>query len=718
MNNGLKPVETLRPFTRLCMTIGALPTSYLVSMTYEEQLIWFCNYLEKTVIPTINNNGLAVEELQAKYVELKSYVDNYFDNLDVQEEINNKLDEMAESGELTDIIAQYLGLAGVLAYDTLEDLEEAENLANGSITRILGKNNYNDGFGCYYKIRTIQNTDVVDGDLIIAITNDPSLVGEKIIDTNYKYFYVKTTDSFDTIQNYFSVNAPKEIIFEKGNYTFTDTFRLTKNTKINLNNSNLTFNIPKWTDDWENSHGFFNFKADDEFLGYDGNGNIEIFNGTITHGNISVCHAYNIVIRNITFNECNNDHAIEICAINNMIVDNCIFNGCWTDGEHIEKECLQFDEATYSNFPFFDSQDNASYDNTYPKNIVIKNCEFKNSTTEGYVMNNCIGNDSYINDSYIENIIIENNFFNNSLNLSIQLYNIKDVIIKNNNFYCNNADALTNEGTHIRLRNQFENVVIENNIFTSNYRAIQTAIPDNTKNGLFIKNNIFKDYTNVQSNISIITLLNTNNTYIEKNSFSNFIISCIRADRINNASSNKYVIDGNLFSSTLSITDNLVKIYDGLSYITKNDFDISSTTQAVIVFDNNCNTSYLKSNTYCEYLYTGNKMINFNGYDKNKKNIENVQLAWWGEATSLDDQALLNNLSFSDYKQMVLTIGYGSGTYIFYLQGFTMPAQQYLDARTFKFSIGSNVLTFTINNDGTFDFNGQGNPLRNVQLIN
>ena len=41
----LKKVETIKPFTRFLMTIGELPSSYLVSMTYEEQLLWFCNFL-------------------------------------------------------------------------------------------------------------------------------------------------------------------------------------------------------------------------------------------------------------------------------------------------------------------------------------------------------------------------------------------------------------------------------------------------------------------------------------------------------------------------------------------------------------------------------------------------------------------------------------------------------------------------------------------------
>ena len=39
---------------------------------------------------------------------LKNYVDDYFDNLDVQEEINNKLDQMATDGSLTNLIKAYV----------------------------------------------------------------------------------------------------------------------------------------------------------------------------------------------------------------------------------------------------------------------------------------------------------------------------------------------------------------------------------------------------------------------------------------------------------------------------------------------------------------------------------------------------------------------------------------------------------------------------------
>ena len=74
MNDNLKPVATLPPFRRLCMTIGELPTSYLETMTYYEMLVWFTEYMRNTVIPTINNNGEAVSELQTLYIELKEPV--------------------------------------------------------------------------------------------------------------------------------------------------------------------------------------------------------------------------------------------------------------------------------------------------------------------------------------------------------------------------------------------------------------------------------------------------------------------------------------------------------------------------------------------------------------------------------------------------------------------------------------------------------------------
>lgn len=126
MNENLKSVEKLTPFTKMIMTIGTLPSSFYASMTYYESLVWLYNYLSQTVIPTVNNNAEVCEELQQKFIELnqdekdfkeyidgqveelETYMNNYFENLNVQEEINHKLDEMALDGTLTNLIGNYI----------------------------------------------------------------------------------------------------------------------------------------------------------------------------------------------------------------------------------------------------------------------------------------------------------------------------------------------------------------------------------------------------------------------------------------------------------------------------------------------------------------------------------------------------------------------------------------------------------------------------------
>ena len=219
-----------------------LPAVYDESLSYYELL---CKVIAKLNETIDLSNGTA-EGLK----ELQDYVANYFEDLDVQEEINNKLDEMAESGELTDIIAQYLQLAGVLAYDTKTAMKSAENLVNGSIAKTLGNTTYKDGQGSFYKIRQIQNTDVVDDNNIIALS-DPDLVAEKIVDynandpTNPCYYGADPTGTYDSsvaIQKCLDANIEKQITFTCGTYLVNTPIEVSYNNKyggIDFNNSTI-----------------------------------------------------------------------------------------------------------------------------------------------------------------------------------------------------------------------------------------------------------------------------------------------------------------------------------------------------------------------------------------------------------------------------------------------------------------------------------------------
>lgn len=58
------------------------------------------------LIGSVNNQNKTIADYIQKFVDLKDYVDTYFTNLDVQAEINNKLDQMTADGTLASIINQ------------------------------------------------------------------------------------------------------------------------------------------------------------------------------------------------------------------------------------------------------------------------------------------------------------------------------------------------------------------------------------------------------------------------------------------------------------------------------------------------------------------------------------------------------------------------------------------------------------------------------------
>ena len=80
-----------------------LPLVYDDSLSYYELLCKVVNYLNNT-IADVNTLGTDVDNLNRAYNELQRYVNNYFSTLDVQEEINNKLDVMAQDGSLSALI--------------------------------------------------------------------------------------------------------------------------------------------------------------------------------------------------------------------------------------------------------------------------------------------------------------------------------------------------------------------------------------------------------------------------------------------------------------------------------------------------------------------------------------------------------------------------------------------------------------------------------------
>ena len=230
MNEQTK-VETLKPFTRFLMTIGELPTSYLMSMTYYEQIIWFTKYLQETVIPAINNNAQAVIEIQ-----------EFINNLDLQDEVDNKLDEMAESGELEEIMADYLNSKAIFGFDNVSSMKSATNLIDGSFAETLGYYSKTDKGGAKYKVRKITNADVVDEMTLIAL-NDESLVAELIVPTEINVIQLGAkndgiTNASSYFNKLFTLSASKFII-PTGTYLLNSSVVLNNVTNKSIENNGV-----------------------------------------------------------------------------------------------------------------------------------------------------------------------------------------------------------------------------------------------------------------------------------------------------------------------------------------------------------------------------------------------------------------------------------------------------------------------------------------------
>lgn len=211
MNN----INELKPFPRFCCTIGAIPSSYIVSLSYEEQLLWLCDYIQYTLIPTLNENYNIVNDFQNNVIEfennvtsqineltnlynkLKDYVDNYFNDINLQNEINNKLDEMAENGEFDLILSRIIPNNIMQYFDTLNDLKKAK-LKEGQFATTLGYYEKFDGGNATYKI--IKNeTETIDN--IFNYLLDNNNIASLINKNNFNILQIGAKRNDNTFDN-------------------------------------------------------------------------------------------------------------------------------------------------------------------------------------------------------------------------------------------------------------------------------------------------------------------------------------------------------------------------------------------------------------------------------------------------------------------------------------------------------------------------------------
>lgn len=357
-------IETVgKPYMRYLAKV--IPLAFDESMSYYEQVCSFKHYLINEIMPVINNNAEAVQELQ-----------DYLENLDLQDEVDNKLDEMYENGQLQSIIEEFLELQVVFNYQTVSDMKQATNLVNGSYAKTQGFYNSYDNGGSLYKIRTIINTDVVDEKYLISLY-DQSLVAELIITSEMNLNQTGVTendnasDDINKLLTYTQIN--KINLDKETTYNFSTSINL--NRKIEIDGNNATCNFTSETSYLFNILTNYNNKpvlTNLHIIGNDTNGFINarlsndgwgvsyILKSSIIDKFLNIINGYNVfnaIHENVIFNSDYGYFTFNAPTITNDI----LFSSCYIRGYN----------GTYDNYPAY------KFNFTNVKNINFFMCAFE-----------------------------------------------------------------------------------------------------------------------------------------------------------------------------------------------------------------------------------------------------------------------------------------------------------------------------------------------------
>lgn len=225
MNDKIQKAPMVPPFVRF--VCSAVPMVFDDSLSYYEALCALWKWLQDDVVNVINNNATVTEEYIELTKELKTFVEDYFDNLDVQEEINNKLDQMAEDGTLEEIMAHYLEAKVAWTFDTVAEMKASTNLVNGSYAQTLGYHSVNDGGAGIYKITNTGIANEMDvvavgslyAHLVTSTTLHPEMLGAYGDDTH---------DDSAALQRAFNLNNCNVELLNGKTYSFATTLVIDK----------------------------------------------------------------------------------------------------------------------------------------------------------------------------------------------------------------------------------------------------------------------------------------------------------------------------------------------------------------------------------------------------------------------------------------------------------------------------------------------------------
>lgn len=455
---------------------------------------------------------------------------NYINNIDISDEVNQKLDKMAEDGTLDNILSSYINNNVNRIYNSLELLKIAELDENIKV-QTLGYYSINDGGGATYIIRNTTPSGYYE-------TLDNGKFAELIIKNNtinIKQIGAKCNNIDDDSSILIKSLLLADNIIVNNTLIKTDHLQLENINNKKLLNGKITLVF----DDINNKYPIFtNFNNIEfnniEFIGNNhastmlsfNNSNSIIFNNCIIDGK-----GYNSGVRDNT--KSNNGISFNTCK--NVIVNNSIIKNIQYRYGIILTACSDFN-ITNNYFEYIGGSA-IEMSNSNIKGFINNNkCYYCNITDLGQELINATDGviDTYgkLDDltDFNKDIIISNNIISYYGNVNIPNYGIrvsasKDIIVTNNII----KNKLTTNGNYMliqdRNNNPASNVSIVANQFLcddSNCFPGQFVI---RTTGLNIKvvENIFDtivNYTTVATQI-IYIYSNVNDCEISNNKIGN-----------------------------------------------------------------------------------------------------------------------------------------------------------------------------------------------------
>lgn len=474
------------------------------------------------------NTKTTVEEYINQFNELHDYVHDYFDNLDVQEEINNKLDAMVEAGTLQEIITTYIQSNVAWTFDNVAEMKLATNLTDDSFTQTIGFYSANDMGGAMYKIREKTNEDVIDEMSLIGLY-DNTLVAEliKTEEMNVKQFGAKgdgETDETTLLNQVFSWCNDKKvgkIIFPQGTYIITDSVTIYSNSIIEgcgKDNTIIKMNV---SDDTETNHYILDFTN---------KSNLIIKN--ITFSGIKPLDDYTLIETKLYF-------GLRLNNSSKILIDNCGFQQLYSsalsirDGSNITVSNSTFNHNGWNDIALTKTADDIKIVNNTFEDVVLRGINAEDGNMDELVTNILIsgnkidskststnlyaisfGNTSLSGDGHrYQNIIISDNEINRVwIGIAYKFaknINITNNIITSGRGVSNNTNNMTDYNRDINISN---NTFIPNHPYTGNKYAVELV-----KN----YNLIFNGNTILDSTATAVTITQSNNITVNNNIIKN-----------------------------------------------------------------------------------------------------------------------------------------------------------------------------------------------------